>query len=59
MPGKPCPVVGVSPDTVILGMIMPVMGGERTYDGIKEIKPDIRVLFSNGALKSPRLGSKI
>jgi len=35
-------------DIVILDMIMPDMGGGETYDGIKEINPDIKVLLSSG-----------
>lgn len=33
---------------VILDMIMPDMGGGKVYDLIKEISPDVRVLFSSG-----------
>ena len=29
-------------------MIMPQMGGGETYDRIKEIKPDVKVLLSSG-----------
>jgi len=35
-------------DMVILDMIMPEMGGGQTYDGIKEINPDVKVLLSSG-----------
>ncbi len=35
-------------DLVILDMIMPDMGGGETYDRIKEINPDIKVLLSSG-----------
>jgi len=35
-------------DIVILDMIMPGMGGGETYDRIKEINPDIKVLLSSG-----------
>jgi len=35
-------------DGVILDMIMPVMGGSETYDRLKAINPDIRVLLSSG-----------
>ncbi len=35
-------------DTVILDMIMPVMGRGDTYDRMKEINPDIKVLLSSG-----------
>ena len=35
-------------DMVILDMIMPGVGGGETYDRIKEIKPDIKVLLSSG-----------
>jgi len=35
-------------DLVILDMIMPDMSGGETYDRIKEIDPDIKVLLSSG-----------
>ncbi len=35
-------------DMVILDMIMPGMNGGETYDRLKEINPDIRVLLSSG-----------
>jgi len=35
-------------DIVILDMIMPGMGGGETYDRMKEINPDIKVLLSSG-----------
>jgi nitrogen-specific signal transduction histidine kinase len=35
-------------DMVILDMIMPDMGGGETYDKLKEINPDIKVLLSSG-----------
>ena len=35
-------------DMVILDMIMPEMTGRETYDRIKEINPDIKVLLSSG-----------
>jgi CheY-like chemotaxis protein len=35
-------------DIVILDMIMPVMGGGETYDQLKEIDPNIKVLLSSG-----------
>ena len=37
-----------APDIVILDMIMPGMGGGETYDRLKEIDPDIKVLLSSG-----------
>ena len=37
-----------APDIVILDMIMPVMGGDETYDRMKEINPDIKILLSSG-----------
>ncbi|MFQ5484728.1 MAG: ATP-binding protein, partial [Desulfobacterales bacterium] len=37
-----------APDLVILDMIMPEMGGSETYDKLKEIDPDIKVLLSSG-----------
>ena len=36
------------PDLVILDMIMPDMGGGETFDRLKEIDPDIKVLLSSG-----------
>lgn len=35
-------------DLVILDMIMPGMSGGETYDRLKEINPDIKVLLSSG-----------
>jgi len=35
-------------DVVILDMIMPDMGGGETYNRLKEINPDIKVLLSSG-----------
>ena len=35
-------------DIVILDMIMPDMGGGETYDLLKEINPQIKVLLSSG-----------
>ena len=35
-------------DLVILDMIMPEMGGEETFDRLKEINPVIKVLLSSG-----------
>lgn len=35
-------------DMVILDMIMPDMGGGETYDRLKEINPDVKVLLSSG-----------
>jgi len=35
-------------DGVILDMVMPVMGGSETYDRLKAINPDIKVLLSSG-----------
>ncbi|GAJ00366.1 unnamed protein product, partial [marine sediment metagenome] len=35
-------------DMVILDMIMPQMGGGATYDRLKKINPDIKVLLSSG-----------
>jgi len=35
-------------DIVILDMIMPGMSGSKTYDGLKEINPDVKVLVSSG-----------
>ena len=37
-----------APDLVILDMIMPDMGGGDTFDRLKEIDPDIKVLLSSG-----------
>lgn len=35
-------------DIVILDMIMPEMGGGETYDRLKEIRPDIKVILASG-----------
>ena len=35
-------------DVVVLDMIMPGMGGGETYDGIKALKLDVKVLLSSG-----------
>jgi CheY-like chemotaxis protein len=35
-------------DMVMLDIIMPVMDGGETYDKLKEINPDIKVLLSSG-----------
>ena len=35
-------------DIVVLDMIMPDMSGGETYDGIKKIEPDVKVLLSSG-----------
>ncbi len=35
-------------DLVILDMIMPDMGGGETFDHLREIKPDIKVILSSG-----------
>jgi CheY-like chemotaxis protein len=35
-------------DVIILDMIMPRMGGGETFDRIKKMKPDIKVLLSSG-----------
>ena len=35
-------------DIVLLDMIMPDMSGSDTYDGMKELDPDIKVLLSSG-----------
>ncbi len=35
-------------DAIILDMIMPKMGGGETFDRIKKMKPDIKVLLSSG-----------
>jgi DNA-binding NarL/FixJ family response regulator len=35
-------------DIVLLDLIMPVMDGGETYDKLKEINPDIKVLLSSG-----------
>ncbi len=37
-----------APELVILDMIMPDMGGGDTFDRLKEIDPDIKVLLSSG-----------
>ena len=35
-------------DIVVLDMIMPEMGGAETYDKLREINPDIKVILSSG-----------
>jgi PAS domain S-box-containing protein len=35
-------------DLVILDMVMPIMGGEETYAGLKKINPQVRVILSSG-----------
>ncbi len=35
-------------DVVVLDMIMPEMGGGETYDKLKEINPDVKVILSSG-----------
>ena len=35
-------------DLVILDMIMPDMGGGETFDHLREIKPDIKVILTSG-----------
>jgi two-component system cell cycle sensor histidine kinase/response regulator CckA len=33
---------------IVLDMIMPEMGGEETYNRLKKINPDVKVLLSSG-----------
>ncbi|MBW2568153.1 MAG: response regulator [Deltaproteobacteria bacterium] len=35
-------------DLVIIDMIMPIMGGEKTYSELKKIDPDIKAILSSG-----------
>ncbi len=35
-------------DLVILDMVMPTLGGGDTFDGLKEIEPDVNVILSSG-----------
>ena len=42
-------------DMVILDIIMPEMGGEETFDAIKAIYPDMKVLLSSGYNKDERI----
>jgi CheY-like chemotaxis protein len=35
-------------DIVVLDMIMPKMGGGETYDRLREINPDVKVILSSG-----------
>jgi signal transduction histidine kinase/CheY-like chemotaxis protein len=35
-------------DLVLLDMLMPGMGGEETFDALREIRPDVKVLLSTG-----------
>ena len=39
---------GAGISLVILDMIMPDLGGAQTYDGLRALQPDIRVLLSSG-----------
>ncbi len=41
---------------VVLDMIMPGMGGGETYDALKEINPDIKVLLSSGYSSAGQAG---
>lgn len=40
--------LGSKVDLVILDMIMPGMGGARTFDSLKSLNPEVRVLLSSG-----------
>ena len=46
MGGSESPSSG--PDLIILDLVMPDMGGGETYDNLKKIRPDIKVLLSSG-----------
>ena len=35
-------------DIILLDMIMPVMGGGETYDRLKDINPDVKVILTSG-----------
>ena len=35
-------------DLVLLDMSMPFMGGSETYDSLKEVNPDVKVLLTSG-----------
>lgn len=35
-------------DLVLLDMTMPFMGGSETYDRLKEVNPDVKVLLTSG-----------
>ena len=35
-------------DMILLDMVMPGMGGGETFDRLKEINPDVKVLLSSG-----------
>jgi CheY-like chemotaxis protein len=35
-------------DLVLLDMAMPFMGGSETYDSLKEVDPDVKVLLTSG-----------
>jgi two-component system cell cycle sensor histidine kinase/response regulator CckA len=39
-------------DLVILDMIMPEMDGEATYDSLKQVNPEVRVILSSGYSKN-------
>jgi len=40
-------------DMVILDMIMPEMDGGETYDKLKKVNPDLKVLLSSGYIQKP------
>ncbi|MFO7911586.1 MAG: response regulator [Desulfotignum sp.] len=42
-------------DLVILDMVMPQMGGKETFDNIRRIQPDVRVLVSSGHNKETEI----
>lgn len=46
--GEPGRRTSKIPDLVILDIVMPEMGGSETYDRLKEIDPDLKVLLASG-----------
>ena len=38
----------MKPDLIVMDMIMPGMGGGETFDRLKAVNPDVKVLLSSG-----------
>ena len=43
-------------DLVLLDMVMPKLSGRLTYEGLKKINPDIKVIFSSGFTREYNFG---
>jgi|GEM_PF-3438853 len=43
-------------DLVLLDMVMPKLSGRLTYEGLKKINPDIKVIFSSGFTRDHHFG---